>query len=86
MSKKFIYQQFCPKCQKSIGLTYYPWNASPNYRDDIDRELTILMEEHQTHLCQSCQYEFATCKAKEITFGDCLGNDNVLVCDTYKSH
>ena len=85
MSEKFLYQQFCSKCQKTVGLTSYPWNYSPtNYQDDIDRELRIRMEEHQTHLCNDCRYEFATCKAIEITFGDCVGSDNVLWCAKYE--
>lgn len=35
------------------------------------------------HLCGSCKLVFATCPAKEIKFGDGLGNDNVVECDSY---
>ena len=38
---------------------------------------------HQTHLCSVCPKEFPTCKAKNITFGECVGRDNVIACDVY---
>jgi len=36
-----------------------------------------------THLCTSCKYDFATCEAKEIGYGNGVGNDNVVSCPIY---
>jgi len=44
---KPIYWQYCPKCGQLIGLYEYPVNRSPDYGDDIRRELDILQKEHQ---------------------------------------
>lgn len=45
--------------------------------------ITNLGMTNKVNLCESCKYEFATCKAKQIIFGTGLGNDNVAACDTY---
>lgn len=37
------------------------------------------------HLCDSCVYEFATCEAKNIEFGNGKGNDNVIDCDCFNN-
>ena len=36
------------------------------------------------HLCNECQFEFATCGAKEVLFGNGKGNDNVIRCDSFQ--
>jgi len=69
----------CSKCEKLIVLDYYPFNKT------ISKELDTLEEEHQLHLCSYCSKVFPTCNAKEIVFGSCVGNDNVLECDGYMS-
>jgi hypothetical protein len=38
------------------------------------------------HLCNECQFEFATCRAKKILFGNGKGNDNVIRCDSFQDH
>lgn len=70
---------FCGKCGKTISLDYYPRNKT------IAEELEILEEEHQLHLCTVCAQTFATCSAKKILFGDCVGNDNVIECDQFEA-
>lgn len=82
--KNIIAEKFCPICKKPIRLTYYPWNYCEDFKDDISREIDLLMERHQLNLCNSCKFEFATCKAKSIIWGECLGNDNVIECNKYK--
>jgi hypothetical protein len=37
------------------------------------------------NLCDTCVYSIPECRAKEIEFGDGLGNDNVIECDCYKN-
>jgi hypothetical protein len=75
--KNPIAWRYCTKCGKVIELDYYPFNRT------IPEELLILEEEHSLHLCNSCANLFATCNAKKIVFGCCIGNDNVLECNEY---
>lgn len=35
----------------------------------------------QRHLCSFCRETFPECKAKNIEFGNGIGNDNVIYCD-----
>ena len=37
------------------------------------------------NLCDNCFYEIAECEAKNVKFGNGLGDDNVIECDTYCS-
>lgn len=69
--------QYCGKCRKPIILDYLPDCGT------ISKELDKLEARHQTHLCSVCPQNFATCKAQNITFGNCVGNDNVLHCNLY---
>lgn len=69
--------KYCSKCRKPVTLDYLP-----SYRT-INEELDKLEREHQVHLCSTCPKEFATCKAQNITFGNCVGNDNVVYCNLY---
>lgn len=39
----------------------------------------------KTHLCKNCMNNFAECKAKDIIWGNGVGNDNVVMCDCYKA-
>jgi len=75
---KAIAWRYCSKCGKLITLDHYPFNKT------ISEELDSLIEEHQLHLCIYCSKEFPICNAKKITFGSCVGNDNVLECDGYQ--
>ena len=75
---KIVGCKYCSKCGKAICITYYPFDAT------VADELACLEEEHQINLCNTCIFEFATCDAHIITFGECVGNDNVLECDCYK--
>jgi len=69
---------YCEKCGHAITVDHLPFNCL------IRDELWRLLKQHQTHLCKSCKYDFATCKAKYIVFGDCIGNDNVIECELYE--
>jgi len=69
--------KYCSKCGSIISLDYYPFNRL------ISEELAIVEEKHSLHLCDSCINSFPTCNAKSITFGSCVGNDNVIECDSY---
>ena len=42
------------------------------------------IEESKVHLCNSCIYDFPTCKTKVTKFGNGIGNDNVIECDCYR--
>ena len=75
--KKPIAWKYCTKCGKVIELEYYPFNRT------IPEELANREEAHSLHLCNSCVNSFATCNAKKIVFGFCIGNDNVVACDGY---
>lgn len=35
------------------------------------------------NLCDYCDSDFATCRPKEISFGDSVGHDNVIRCDSF---
>ena len=76
-----LFWTYCNKCRKAIGIDYYPFNASQNYQDDIDKELALKMSFHQENLCSDCKYKFAFCKGNP-EFGDCIGNDNVIGCNS----
>ena len=75
---KIVGCKYCSKCGKAICITYYPFDVT------VADELVRLEEEHQINLCNNCVYEFPTCDAHIITFGECVNNDNVLECDCYK--
>lgn len=79
---KLLYATNCNKCGKLIGIDHYPFNASPDYKDDINRELALKVSGHQKNLCNRCRYEFANCQG-DPKFGDCLGNDNVIECSKW---
>lgn len=79
--------QTCEKCNKVVWGEADPDAAMLMFSTEtnvVEKGLSKLMEEHQIHLCPKCEYDFAVCSAKEITFGECVGNDNVLKCDKYK--
>ena len=63
----------CSKCGKTFAFSY----------GQTIEDLNKIILEHQTHLCSVCPKEFPTCKAKNITFGECVGRDNVIACDIY---
>ncbi len=52
-------------------------------REKSERELAIRIDEHQIHLCLTCDKHFAECQG-EPEFGNCVGNDNVIACDSHK--
>lgn len=61
----------CPKCKKTII-----------FKVDIgssEAALDSLILSHQMNLCTSCTHNFPTCEG-DPTFGECLGNDNVISC------
>jgi len=70
--------KYCSKCGKIIELDYYPFNKT------ISEELMVLESKHATHLCNTCTNIFSECNARRVIFGDCVGNDNVIECDTYR--
>ena len=76
-NNKSVAWKYCSKCGKLITLDYYPFNRT------ISEELDILENEYQLNLCDDCSKEFPTCNAKAITFGNCVGNDNVIQCDSF---
>ena len=75
---KIVAWKYCSKCGKAICITYCPFDST------VDNELVRLCKEHQINLCNTCIFEFATCHALKIEFGNCVGNDNVISCDAYK--
>lgn len=70
--------RYCYKCGEPLTLDHCPFNRT------VSEELDILEQEHSLHLCSSCTKTFATCDAKEIVFGSCIGNDNVIHCDSFE--
>ena len=38
---------------------------------------------NKINLCNTCKLCFADCKAENVEFGDGIGNDNVIKCETY---
>jgi len=36
------------------------------------------------NLCDTCAEEYPACKGEEVEFGNGTGNDNVIVCATYR--
>jgi len=68
--------RFCKKCGKVLTLNHYP---SAKFVSD---KLDALEAKHSLNLCDSCIFEFATCKGNP-KFGNCLGKDNVIECNKY---
>ena len=73
--------QHCDKCHKAI--TYRPDPKDLETREQSSKELVIRIAEHQIHLCTTCDKHFAECHSNPV-FGNCVGNDNVIECDSYK--
>lgn len=42
-----LFWKYCELCKLPIGIDFYPFNTSPNYQDDINRELKTRMLEHK---------------------------------------
>lgn len=36
------------------------------------------------HFCDTCNQEFVTCEAKEVSFGNGFCHDNVIFCDSWR--
>lgn len=47
---------------------------------------TERIQNNAVHLCDSCQYTYATCPShgKDAVFGDGKGNDNICACNKYR--
>lgn len=37
----------------------------------------------EDHLCAYCEKCYPSCNALEVKFGDGVGNDNIIECDTF---
>ena len=72
------YWTYCDLCGKAVH--YKPETFET--KDSMSRELDIRVDEHQLHLCKICDKKFATCDGNPI-FGECVGKDNVVECDSY---
>lgn len=42
------------------------------------------MKNTKINLCATCTKEIPECNSVKIEFGDGVGNDNVIECDTYE--
>ncbi len=43
------------------------------------------VDEFQKHLCFTCRDAVPECEAKNIKFGNGIGNDNVIECESYNN-
>lgn len=41
------------------------------------------LSKSKVNLCDICKYEIPTCNAKKVTYGNSIGNDNIIKCDAY---
>ncbi len=39
--------------------------------------------QEKTNMCSICNYDFATCEAKNIIYGTGIGKDNIVACDKF---
>jgi len=57
------------------------WKKVKDFFAEYDKNLAYNITSHK---CNACSLEFATCKAKNIKYGNGFGNDNVISCDSYR--
>lgn len=70
---------WCSRCGRTINFTHLS-----SLRDrTVNKELQKLMDLHQANKCDHCKFCFGDCKGKPV-FGDCVGNDNVITCRSYR--
>lgn len=79
---KLYYWIYCKKCGKPAGMDKQTFFELSEFRRD--KELVARLYEHQQHLCKTCIFDFAECIGRP-EFGECVGNDNVVSCDKYRS-
>lgn len=67
-----------------IIYSYLCTDAKQVYKNGFNVNITLGKEKNSKYnLCDKCKLLYPECKASEIKFGDDIGNDNIIDCDSF---
>ena len=78
---KYQYYDVPEKVYK--GLMESPSKGSYIHRRFKNVYRYARVDEFEKHLCYICKNAFPECESKNVKFGDGIGDDNVISCESY---
>lgn len=79
--KEYMKKYRKEKPEKNVEAVKRYWKKrleKENYKEEKE------MIDTKRNLCDGCKYDIPVCGATKIEFGDGVGNDNVIECDTFE--